>query len=154
MDITTFLLSKSFTTAIVNKRAGKEIMLADYSGQLDEDALNSLKESISSSINLDGKIYRLASMTSTEFRYINTMTEGATTVVSMTELDINKTTGEFFTKILIVDQTPVAELKAELEAHIADMTMHITDDERNYWNNKVTAEVEPDGPDYKLNLIK
>lgn len=154
MDITTFLLAKDFTTAVVNKQAGKEVMLAEYSGKLDEDALNSLKESIASAINLDGKIYRLASITSTEYRYINTMTEGATTVVSMTELDINKKTGEFTTKILIVDQTPVGELKAELENHIADMTMHITAEERDYWNNKVTAEVEQDGPDYKLHLIK
>jgi hypothetical protein len=72
----------------------------------------------------------------------------------MTELDINKETGEFSTRVLITDQSEVGELRREFESHRDDEVRHITAEEREYWNNKVTAEVTKDGPNYKLNLIK
>ena len=153
-DITAYILSKQFTTAVVNRQAGQEIDLARYDGRLDAEALAAMKESAQSIVNLDGKIYRLTFITDSEYKYINTITEGTSTVISMTELDIDKETGEFSTKPLIVDQTPVGSLRAEFENHRDDEVRHITAEERDFWNNKVTAIAEQDGPDYKLHLIK
>lgn len=153
-DITTYILSKDFTTKVVNKQAGRQIVLADYTGQLDEEQLKILKESTSSTIILDNKLYRLSATTNKEFKYIASATDGESVVLSMTELVINKRTGEFQTKNLIVDQTPVEELKAEFEAHRDNADIHVTLEDKAYWNNKVSAEVTPDGANYQLNLIK
>jgi hypothetical protein len=154
MDITTYVLVKEFTTAVVNKQAGYQLELPEYTGKLDEDALNKIAESIQTSIILDGKLYKLSRITGTEYKYVNLTTDGRETVVSMTELDIHKETGEFSTRRLITDQSEVGELRQEFEAHRDDEVRHITAEEREYCNNKVTAEVTKDGPNYKLNLIK
>ena len=154
MDITTYILAREFATEVVNKQAGYQLDLPEYTGRLDEEALNKIAESAQTSIILDGKLYKLSRITDMEYKYVNMTTDGRETVVSMTELDIHKKTGEFSTRKLITDQTEVGELRQEFEEHRDDEVRHITAEERDYWNNKVTAEVTKDGPNYKLNLIK
>ncbi len=154
MDITTFILTKEFTTAVVNKQAGYQLELPKYAGKLDEETLNKIAGSVQTSIILDGKLYKLSRITDTEYKYVNLTTDGRETVVSMTELDISKETGEFSTRKLITDQSDAGELRQEFEEHRDDEVRHITAEERDYWSNKVTAEVTKDGPNYKLNLIK
>ena len=153
-DITTYILSKDFTTKVVNKQAGRQIILADYTGQLDEEQLKILKESTSSTIILDNKLYRLSAITNKEFKYIASATDGDSNIVWMVELVINKETGDFKTKNLIVDQVPVETLRAEFEAHRDNADIHVTLEDKAYWNNKVTAEVTQDGANYQLHLIK
>lgn len=109
-DITTFLLTKDYTTAIVSKQAGKTVDIESASGELDEDALKSLLESVQSTVVLENKVYRLSRIEGNTYKYINTKTDGTKQTIDMTELDINKITGKFTTKQLVIEGSSVAEL--------------------------------------------
>ena len=158
-DITAYILSKEFTAvtvkSAVDKQAGQTVELVDSSGTLNQETLDTLNNSISNTIILDHKVYRLNSITNELYKYICTVTDRTDGVISMTELRINKTTGDFETKQLIVDQSPVTELRHEFEEHLADMEAHITQAERDNWNNKVSAEAElmDTKNNHKLKLI-
>ena len=158
-DITAYILSKEFTAvtvkSAVDKQAGQTVELVDSSGTLNQETLDTLNNSISNTIILDHKVYRLNSITDDLYKYICTVTDRTDNVISMTELRINKTTGDFETKQLIVDQSPVGELKRQFDEHLADMEAHITQAERDHWNDKVSAEAElmDTKNNHKLKLI-
>ena len=155
-DITTFLLTKDYTTAIVSKQAGKTVDIESASGELDEDALKSLLESVQSTVVLENKVYRLSRIEGDTYKYINTKTDGAKQTIDMTELDINKITGKFTTKQLVIEGSSVAELWEIVDNHINDSSVHISDTDRAAWNNKVSADATQIGTskDYNLKLSK
>ena len=155
-DITTFLLTKDYTTAIVSKQAGKTVDIESASGELDEDALKSLLESVQSTVVLENKVYRLSRIEGNTYKYINTKTDGTKQTIDMTELDINKITGKFTTKQLVIEGSSVAELWEIVDNHINDSSIHISDADRAAWNNKVSADVIQIGTskDYNLKLSK
>ena len=155
-DITTFLLTKDYTTAIVSKQAGKTVDIESASGELDEDALKSLLESVQSTVVLENKVYRLSRIEGNTYKYINTKTDGTKQTIDMTELDINKITGKFTTKQLVIEGSSVAELWEIVDNHINDSSVHISDADRAAWNNKVSADATQIGTsnNYNLNLSK
>lgn len=156
-DITTYILSTKTAAAIAGKAAGgKTVDVQTSSGQLDEDALNTLKESKSNIIILQDKVYRLSRIEGADYKYINSLTDGSSQIVKMTELNINIDTGEFETKILIIEGQAVEELIERLEHHESNFNIHVSEEDRNNWNNKVTAEaVQIDlSTNYMLNLSK
>ena len=155
-DITTFLLTKDYTTAIVSKQAGKTVDIESASGELDEDALKSLLESVQSTVVLENKVYRLSRIEGDTYKYINTKTDGTKQTIDMTELDINKITGKFTTKQLVIEGSSVAELWEIVDNHIKDSSIHISGADRAAWNNKVSADATQIGTsnNYNLNLSK
>ena len=155
-DITTFLLTKDYTTAIVSKQAGKTVDIESASGELDEDALKSLLESVQSTVVLENKVYRLSRIEGDTYKYINTKTDGTKQTIDMTELNINKITGKFTTKQLVIEGSSVAELWEIVDNHINDSSVHISSADRAAWNNKVSADATQIGTsnNYNLNLSK
>lgn len=65
------------------------------------------------------------------------------------EIDVNTNNGNYEVK---------STMPPEIKRHVEDTTIHITEDERQFWNNKVTASVtyidEEASEDYNLNLTK
>ena len=155
-DITTFLLTKDYTTAVVSKQAGKTVDIESTSGELDEDALKSLLESVQSTVVLENKVYRLSRIEGDTYKYINTKTDGTKQTIDMTELNINKITGKFTTKQLVIEGSSVAELWEIVDNHIKDSSVHISSADRAAWNNKVSADATQIGTsnNYNLNLSK
>ena len=75
----------------------------------------------------------------------------------MTELDIDKETGDFFIKQIIIEGSSVEWLEQLVREHIEDNNIHVSENDRAYWNNKVSAEVTeiPQSEyNYKLHLKK
>lgn len=156
-DITTYIWATKTASVIAEKASGgKTIKVETSTGQLDEDALNVLKESNASMVILNGKVYRLSRIEGITYKYINSKTDGTDEVVTMTELDINIQTGEFSTKILVIENQSVEDLERRLNAHIHDTSAHLTEEERAYWNTKVSADATQVGlsTDYDLNLSR
>lgn len=141
-DVTTFILSREFTTAVVNKQAGKTVEIESSSGHIDEDSLKSLLESNESRITLDGKVFRLSRIEGNYLKYINTFTEGDDTSVSMTELSLNKESGDFTSKDIVIGGGDVEELRQEFNEHKNNNSIHVSTNDRTGWNSKVSASVE------------
>lgn len=79
-----------------------------------------------------GRVYRLSRVEQNSYKYINTRTDGASDLVKMTELDLNITTGEFTIRDISVEGQSVEELEEKVDNHIADTTVHITQEEREF----------------------
>lgn len=104
-DVTTFILCTKNTEALINKATGGQpVEIETTTGQLDEDALNKLKESKSALVVLNQKVYRLSRIEETTYKYINLSTSGTSQTLEATELDINTETGHFETKVLILSE--------------------------------------------------
>jgi len=137
IDVTTYILARGYTDGkIATSEGGKPkdvvINLEDVEGQIPEEDLQKMLETNSPLIILDGKYYRLARIEGNSLKYINSTTTGAGQSCNMTELDINKETGEFSTKQILFAGSSVQYLEDALNAHINDNNVHITNTERNY----------------------
>lgn len=155
-DITTYILAREYAATVVTKKAGAEVEVVSASGKIDEDSLQKLMASNASFITLDKKVYRLSRIEGEVRKYLNTCTDGDHRVVKMTELNLNSSTGDFHTKILINDHEEVEQLREELRVHEDNSSIHVAESDRNNWNSKVSAEAQQVGlgPDYCLNLIR
>jgi len=160
IDMTTYILARGYADGkIASSEGGKPkdvvIDIEDVSGQIPEEDLEKLFATNNSVVYLDGKFYRLARIEGDNYKYINSTTTGAGQSCNMTELNINKNTGEFTTKQILFQGSSVQYLEDELQNHITDTSAHVSSSDRTKWNNKVSAEVEvlPDGT-YNLKLTK
>ena len=156
IDITTYILAKGYTNAAIASSGGgkpTEVDITDVSGTIPAEQLDQLTNK-GAIIVLEDKVYRLSRIESNNYKYISSVTNGAGQTINMTELDIDKETGEFFTKQIVFNSGSVEYLEERLNSHISDNTVHITATERNYWNNKVSDEAETISgeQDYKLKL--
>ena len=156
IDITTYILAKGYTNAAIAESGGgkpAEVEIADVSGTIPAEQLDQLTNK-GAIIVLENKVYRLSRIESNTYKYINSVTNGTGQTINMTELDIDKDTGDFNTKQIVFNSGSVEYLEERLNNHISDNTVHITATERNYWNNKVSAEAEAISgeQDYRLKL--
>lgn len=154
-DVVTYALARNYTNAAISQsEGGKEIDVETISGTIPKKELDELLKSAGNVVKCDGKYYRLARIEGDNYKYINSTTDGSGQVINMTELDIDSKTGDFYTKQIIIEGSSVEWLEQLVRHHIEDNTVHITATERNYWNNKVSAEAEAISgeQDYKLKL--
>ena len=128
LDIATYVLARGYTAAALANGAasGKEVEVDDVSGQLPESTLTELTKSTSAVIKLEGRYYRLTRIEGDNLKYINSTTNGSGQIINMTELDINKETGEFSTKQIIFEGSSVQYLEDALNTHIENTTMHVS----------------------------
>ena len=131
IDMTTYILARGYTDGkIASSEGGKPkdvtINLEDVTGQIPEEDLEKLFETNNSVIILEGKYYRLARIEGDSYKYINSTTTGAGQSCNMTELDINKETGEFSTKQILFAGSSVQYLEDALNTHIENTTMHVS----------------------------
>ena len=158
IDVATYILARGYTDAAISRSGGDapELVITDSSGVISEEGLSILKDKKSSLVLLDGKIYRLARIEDSNYKYICTYTNSSASVPNMIELDVNIETGNFNTKQLTIEGQSVEYLEIRLNEHIENNSVHITDTERNFWNNKVSAEavLSENEQDYKLKLKK
>lgn len=113
-------------------------------GTFDSEVLNLLISSRLNKIVYQNRIYSLATKDESIWRYTGSTNDPniINTIV------VNVETGEYAYS-MIRNQT--------LEEHIADNSRHITNEERDFWDNKVTADAILENPKeqgYKLNLSK
>lgn len=156
-DVVTYALSRGYTNAVINQAGGgtKEIEIETISGTIPKDKLDELLKSPGNVIKCDDKYYRLARKEGDNLKYISAYTNGSGQVISMSELDIDKVTGDFYTKPIIIEGSSVEHLEEMLLEHINDSTVHITDNERIAWNNKVAVEaIEIKEQNYDLKFRK
>lgn len=153
-DLTTYIWATKTAVGIAEKAGGaKAVDISTTTGQLDEEALQTLKDSKANIIVLQQKVYRLSRIEGNDYKYINSLTEGASEYVSMTELNININTGEFYTKVLTIEGQSIEELERRFNAHVNNMGLHVSEEDRENWNNKVTAEtLQISTDDFGLNL--
>ena len=133
LDITTFILARGYTDgAIAASGGGKptEVVITDVSGTIPAKELEELTNK-GALIVLDNKIYRLSRIENNNYKYICSITNGNGQTIVMTELNIDSTTGDFFTKQLVFNSGSVEYLEERLDSHMADNIAHITDAERN-----------------------
>jgi len=160
LDITTYILARRSASIIAQQAVEEiepEVIIEESSGTLPPDVLAKIVGANAAYIKLENKIYRLSRIETNNYKFINSYTDGSGQVVSMIELDIDKTSGEFTTKPLIIQGSSVADLERRLEEHINDNNIHVSENDRAYWNNKVSAEVIEIAQgeyDYKLHLKK
>ena len=159
IDMTTYILARGYTDGKINQSGGgsKEIEIETVSGQIPQEELDILLKSSSSLIKLDGKLYRLARIEGITYKYLNSSTDGSGQVINMTELDINKETGDFYTKQIIIEGSSVEWLERLVREHIEDNNIHVSSADRAYWNNKVSAEavaIPQSEYNYRLHLKK
>ena len=134
IDITTYILAKGYTNAAIASSGGgkpTEVDITDVSGTIPAEQLDQLTNK-GAIIVLEDKVYRLSRIESNNYKYISSVTNGAGQTINMTELDIDKDTGEFFTKQIVFNSGSVEYLEERLNSHISDNTVHITATERNY----------------------
>ena len=134
IDITTYILAKGYTNAAIASSGGgkpTEVDITDVSGTIPAEQLDQLTNK-GAIIVLEDKVYRLSRIESNNYKYISSVTNGAGQTINMTELDIDKETGEFFTKQIVFNSGSVEYLEERLNSHISDNTVHITATERNY----------------------
>lgn len=141
-DVTTYILARQFATLLVNERAGTIVTVESASGHLDEESLKNLLQSDASTLKYGNKVYRLSRIEGNNYKYVNTRSNGAADVVSISEIDVDIETGDFSLRPLIIDSTPVDELREEFEAHRDNTDIHTTAEEKEIWNNKVSASAE------------
>ena len=157
LDITTYILARGYTDAAIAESGGgkpTEVIITDVSGTIPAEALEQLNNK-GTIIGLENKVYRLSRIENDNYKYICSITNGAGQTLSMTELNVDINTGEFFTKQIVFNSGSVEYLEERLNNHIADNVAHITSSERDNWNNKVSAEVDHlADQDYRLRLIK
>ena len=134
IDVTTYILARGYTNAAIAESGGgkpAEVEITDVSGIIPADKLDQLTNK-GAILVLENKIYRLSIVESNTYKYINSVTNGAGQTINMTELDIDKDTGEFNTKQIVFNSGSVEYLEERLNSHIEDNTVHITATERNY----------------------
>ena len=136
IDITTYILARGYTAGAIAQfsESGaakmKEVEIADVSGQIPEAELNSLLSSSGSIIKLEGKYYRLARIEGDNYKYINSTTTGAGQTCNMTELTVDKNTGDFTTKQILFASASVQYVEDELQAHVMDSSAHVSTSDR------------------------
>ena len=133
-DVITYALARGYTNAAISQAGtgSKEIEVDTISGTIPKDKLDELLKSNNSIIVCDNRYYRLARIEGNNYKYINSTTNGQGQVINMTELDLDKETGDFYTKQIVFQGSSVQYLEDALNAHINDNNVHITATERNY----------------------
>ena len=160
LDITTYILARRSAVIAAQQAVEEnepEIIIEEASGTLPTDVLSKILSATAAFIRLDDKLYRLSRVEDNTYKFINSYTDGLGQVISMNELDINKISGEFTVKPLIIQGSSVADLERRLQEHIENSDIHVTAAEKAYWNNKVSAEVVEiphDNYNYRLHLKK
>ena len=115
------------------------ITVYDSQGTLDEQELELLAKNKVNRLVYNNIIYYLAIQAGNVRKYFS-----RNELTKSNELDINMTTGDYVI---------FASIDLVLDEHIKDTVRHITQSERNFWNNKVSAEVKVlDTNDYNLLL--
>lgn len=133
IDITTYILAKGYTDAAIEAGGGgkpAEVDIETTSGTIPAEALEQLTNK-GAIIALENKIYRLSRIEGDTYKYICSVTNGEGQTINMTELNIDKNTGDFFTKIIVFNSGSVEYLEERLNNHIADNVAHITSSERD-----------------------
>ena len=133
-DVVTYALSRGYTNAAISQAGGgtKEIEVETISGTIPKDKLDELLKSGGAMIKCDNKFYRLARIEGDNYKYMNSTTDGSGQVVNMTELNLNKETGDFFTKQIIIEGSSVELLEQLVREHIEDNNIHVSSADRAY----------------------
>lgn len=98
-------------------------------GILDEESLNVLRDNLCNRIVYQNTVYYLSITDRPLRKYFSKLQ------LENNEIDVNLTTGEFWL------HSSSDALK--IDEHIKDKIIHISQSDRNRWNNKVTAYAEP-----------
>jgi len=165
IDVTTYILARNYADGKIkpspgpspDPSGGKEIEIETVSGEIPADKLKELLESSNNLIKCDGKYYRLARIEGNNYKYLNSSTTGSGQVINMTELNVDKETGDFYTKQILIEGSSVEYLEQIVQEHINDNNLHVSSADRINWNNKVSAEavqIPQSEDDYRLHLKK
>lgn len=106
----------------------KFICVNSYEGTLNQEQLDLLKKNKVNRIVLNNVIYYLSAIDGNIRKYFSRIES-----TDHNEVDVNINTGYY---LFISKMNPI------IENHINDTTIHITEAERLYWNNKVSASAE------------
>ena len=119
----------------------KFITVTELEGTLDEEMLNLLIENKINRLVYGDLIYYLSIVEEDIRKYFSKIQSSV-----YNEIDVNVETGDYH---IISKSDPL------VQEHIDNIVIHITQEEREFWNNKVTAStVQIDTGDYNLLLSK
>lgn len=110
-------------------------------GTLDEESLDTLKNNLCNRIVYQNVVYTMSINDRPLRKYFC-----GSSILQDNELDVNLNNGEFWIHSSL-DALSVDE-------HIKDKIIHISQSDRDRWDNKVTAFVEADGDENKLVITK
>ena len=119
------------------------VSINGMSGTLSETELEWLKTSKVAMLQFGPAVYKLAVIQGKIYKYCTT-----SPAAIYNEIQVDTDTGNYS----VTQQIPYA-----LQQHINNMEVHITQQERENWNNKVTTEIEVDpagSGQYVLKLLK
>lgn len=132
-DVVTYALSRGYTNAAISQAGGsKEIEVETISGTIPKDKLDELLKSDGNTIKCDNKIYRLSRIEGNNYKFMNSTTDGSGQVVNMTEFDLDRETGDFYTKQIIIEGSSVEWLERLVREHIEDNNIHVSSADRAY----------------------
>lgn len=132
-DVITYALARGYTNAAISQAGGgKEIEVETISGTIPKDKLDELLKSDGNTIKCDNKIYRLSRIEGNNYKFMNSTTDGSGQVVNMTEFDLDKETGDFYTKQIIIEGSSVEWLERLVREHIEDNNIHVSSADRAY----------------------
>ena len=132
-DVITYALARGYTNAAISQAGGsKEIEVETISGTIPKDKLDELLKSDGNVIKCDNKIYRLSRIEGNNYKFMNSTTDGSGQVVNMTEFDLDRETGDFYTKQIIIEGSSVEWLERLVREHIEDNNIHVSSADRAY----------------------
>lgn len=115
------------------------IYITSLEGALDSESLNLLISNKVNRLVLSDVIYYLSVVNGTTRKYFSRVPSSV-----YNEIDIDINTGEY---------EAISKMDPAIKNHIEDETIHITEEERLFWNNKVSASADKiSSTDYQLNL--
>ena len=112
------------------------VELYEREGILDEESLNALKDSLCNAIIYNGTLYKLSIKDGRMRKYFSNLNTSEDNLI-----DVNIDTGEF---ILHSAMDPV------LQNHINDKVIHISQHDRDFWNNKRAYANQIDDETFEL----
>lgn len=116
------------------------------SGVLPESILLFLRSNRLNKVVLGNKIYYLSIKNGNIQQYFSNTSDNIPNEPNFNRVDLNTDTGEF----TIVDSWLDAQMKLAID-HINNQDIHITPEERIFWNNKLNCEDEVSGEELILN---
>lgn len=116
------------------------------SGVLPESILLFLRSNRLNKVVLGNKIYYLSIKDGNIQQYFSNTSDSIPNEPNFNRVDLNTDTGEFIIKDSWLD----AQMKKAIN-HMNDTNIHITPEERVFWNNKLNCEDEVSGEELILN---
>lgn len=130
------------TVSIIPESYLQFVTINALAGQLTEVELQTLQNNRTNRIVYNNVFYQLTQIINGQRIYFT-----ANPSSELNEIHVDMETGQY----QVINIAPV-----HLAEHIADTVSHITDAERQYWNDKVTTEIQLDAEsgDHILKFIK